>query len=56
MRIIFPDTDYDTAIAIAKFDQLKDRREQLCRKMFGQICQKDYELNLFLKPERWNMI
>ena len=52
MRIIFPDTDYDTAIAIAKIDQLKDRREQLCRKMFSQICQKDHKLNYLIPQTR----
>ena len=31
MRTIFPETDCDTAITIAKIDQLKDRHEQHCR-------------------------
>ncbi|CAB4023122.1 LON peptidase N-terminal domain and RING finger 1 [Paramuricea clavata] len=51
-RIIYPTTDYEDALNIAKCKRLVDRRQELCAKTFKKILKPDAHLNHLLPPLR----
>ena len=51
-RIIYPTTDYEDALNIAKCKRLDDRRQELCAKTFKTILKPDAHLNRLLPPLR----
>ncbi|CAB4042537.1 Hypothetical predicted protein [Paramuricea clavata] len=51
-RIIYPKTDYEDALNIAKCKRLVDRRQELCAKTFKKILKPDAHLNHLLPPLR----
>ena len=51
-RIIYPTTDYEDALNIAKYKRLDDRRQELCAKTFKRILKPDAHLNRLLPPLR----
>ncbi|CAB3978836.1 Hypothetical predicted protein [Paramuricea clavata] len=51
-RIIYPTTDYEDALNIAKCKRLVDRRQELCAKTLKRILKHDAHLNHLLPPLR----
>ena len=49
MKIIYPTDSYTTAMSKAKLDNLSDRRETMCKRLFEKISKDDHKLNHLLK-------
>lgn len=48
LRIILPTLSYSEALDISRLETLVDRRDQICRKLFSEICQDTHKLNYLI--------
>ena len=54
LKIIMPDADYDLALQISELPTLKDRRRDLCKKLFLEMQSSSHKLHHLLPPMRDN--
>ena len=58
LKILFPDSDYITALKFSKLPTLQDRREELCRTFFNGMMDPSHRLNKLLpalKSNKYNL-
>ena len=52
LRIIYPSLSYQEALTTCNLQTLGERREEICRKLFKDMCNKDHKLHYLLPKEK----
>ena len=52
LRIIFPELGYSEALQASGLQTLADRRNEICKQLFRQMCHQDNKLHYLLPREK----